>query len=88
MVTEMITLKLERKFLKEADQIVKENGYQNRTELIRTALREKVDEIKLKETMKQLAKFKGSSKRKTTEEEYEKARQQAFEEISRELDSK
>ena len=40
MTTEMITLKLERKFLKEVDAVVSQNGYQNRTEFIRNALRE------------------------------------------------
>ncbi|MBI2672184.1 ribbon-helix-helix protein, CopG family [Candidatus Woesearchaeota archaeon] len=83
MATQMITLKLEKKFLKEADQIVKENGYQNRTELIRNALREKVDEIKLKKAMREIAHLKGASKRKTTEEEYERVREEVAQEICR-----
>jgi len=39
MVTEMITVKLEKQFLHQIDDIVKKAGYQNRTEFIRGALR-------------------------------------------------
>ena len=86
MVTEMITLKLEDKFLKDIDTIVKKEGFQNRTEFIRNALREKVDDIKLKQAMMEIAHLKGASKRKPiTEEEYEKARAKAFEEVYKTL---
>ena len=46
MTTEMITVKLENNFLKEIDDVVYNNGYQNRTEFIRSALRDKVEEAK------------------------------------------
>jgi len=85
MVTEMITLKLEDKFLKDIDTIVKKEGFQNRTEFIRNALREKIDNIKLKQAMMEIAHLKGASKRKTTEEEYERARAKAFEEVYKNL---
>ena len=85
MVTDMITVKLEDIFLNDIDSIVKNEGYQNRTEFIRNALREKIEEIKLKKAMMELAHFKGSAKKKTTEENYEKIRAKAFEEISKKL---
>ena len=85
MVTEMITMKLERTFLEEIDGIVKREGYQNRTEYIRNALRQKVEESKLRDTMSSLAHLKGASKRKTTEKGYEDVRKKAFEEISKRL---
>jgi metal-responsive CopG/Arc/MetJ family transcriptional regulator len=81
MVTEMITVKLEDSFLSEIDGIVKVQGYQNRTEFIRNALREKVEEAKLKEAMIQLAHLKGASKKKTTDEDLERLRAQVFEEL-------
>lgn len=81
----MITLKLEDKFLKDIDTIVKKEGFQNRTEFIRNALREKIDNIKLKQAMMEIAHLKGASKRKTTEEEYERARAKAFEEVYKNL---
>lgn len=83
MATEMITVKLESTFLQSIDKIVQANGYQNRTEFIRMALREKVDEAKLKEAMMQIVQLKGAAKKKVSEKEYEAAREKAFEEISK-----
>lgn len=83
MATEMITLKLDDKFLKEVDNVVEKEGYQNRTEFIRNALREKVEESKLRETMRSIAHLKGAAKKKTSDEEYELNRLKAFEELSR-----
>ena len=83
MTTEMITLKLEDKFLTDIDCIVEREGYQNRTEFIRNALREKVEEVRLRDAMKEIAHLKGASKKKTSEEEYEKIREKAFEELSK-----
>jgi metal-responsive CopG/Arc/MetJ family transcriptional regulator len=83
MVTEMITLKLDGLFLKEIDGIVEASGYQNRTEFIRNALREKIEQTKLNDAMMQIAHLKGASKKKTTDEEFEKIRARAFEEIGK-----
>ena len=85
MVTEMITVKMDNVFLGEVDKVVKNEGYQNRTEFIRNALREKIEEIKLKKAMMELAHLKGSAKKKTTEKDYEKIRAKAFDEISKKL---
>jgi metal-responsive CopG/Arc/MetJ family transcriptional regulator len=75
MVTEMITLKLEDVFLKEIDSLVKNSGYQNRTEFIRNALREKIEEVKLKKAMIELASFRGKSKKHTTDADIERTRE-------------
>ncbi|MDP2749392.1 MAG: ribbon-helix-helix domain-containing protein [Nanoarchaeota archaeon] len=83
MVTEMINIKLETKFLKEIDSIVKKENYQNRTEFIRSSLRENVDKARMKQAMLELQHLKGASKRKITPEEYEIARERAFEEIAK-----
>ena len=85
MTTELITFKLEDSFLKDIDTIVEKQGYQNRTEFIRTALREKVDDVKMKETMASIAHLKGSSKKHISEEEYERVREEAFNEVANEL---
>ncbi len=83
MATNMITLKLENKFLEEVDSIVINEGYQNRTEFIRNALREKIEELKIRKAMLKLASLKGSSTKKITEENYKKARSKAFDKISK-----
>ncbi|VVB81569.1 Putative nickel-responsive regulator [uncultured archaeon] len=83
MTTEMITVKMDDEFLKDVDAVVKKEKYQNRTEFIRAALREKVDEIKLKKAMMEIAHLKGASKKKTSDEELEKIRERAFEEFDK-----
>lgn len=79
----MITLKLEQSFLNNVDEVVKDYGYQNRTEFIRNALREKINDEKMKEAMISIARLKGASKKKTTEKEYRANREQAFEELDK-----
>lgn len=85
MTTEMITLKLEDGFLDNIDTIVKKEGYQSRTEFIRSALREKVEAVKLREAMLEISHLKGASKKKTSDEELERIREKAFEEIDKRL---
>ena len=83
MVTEMITLKLERGFLKDIDNTVKKKHYQSRTEFIRDAVREKLEKLDLQWRLEQLKKLIGSSKKRTTPEEYERMREKSFEKISK-----
>lgn len=85
MVTEMITVKLEDTFLADVDVVVEKEGYQNRTEFIRNALREKIEEARLREAIMEIAHLKGAAKKKTSDKEYEKIREKAFEEISKRI---
>lgn len=83
MTTEMINIKLDDKFLDEIDNVVKKHGYHNRTEFVRYALREKVEEAKIKEAMMNIAKLKGASKKKTSDNELHDIREKAFEELTK-----
>jgi metal-responsive CopG/Arc/MetJ family transcriptional regulator len=83
MVTEMITVKLEKKFLNEIDRIIDRAGYQSRTEFIRNWLRKGMEEEKLKQVMLSLAPLKGASSKKTSDKELERMREKAFEELSK-----
>lgn len=85
MATEMITFKLEDTFLKDVDEVVKSHRFQSRTEFIRSALREKVEEAKMKEAMMQIAKLKGASSKKTSDEELEKIRDKVFDEFEKKI---
>lgn len=76
----LITLNLESGFLKTIDQQVKQAHYHNRTEFIREALREKIESQKRKEA---IMKLYGSMKGKAKRTDYEKIRQEAFEEIEK-----
>ena len=76
---ETISLKLEDNLLKEVDQTLKKNRYNTRTEFIRDAIREKLSDLEKDEILKSLAGLKGSSKRKTTDDQLHKAGEKAFE---------
>ena len=85
MTTEMITLKLDDMFLKEIDSMVEKQGYHNRTEFIRNALREKMEETKLKEAMIEIAHLKGASKRRTSDADLDKIREKVFNELEKKI---
>ena len=85
MTTEMITLKLDDMFLKEIDSIVEKQGYHNRTEFIRNALREKVEDTKIKDAIMQIAHLKGASKKKTSDADLEKIREKVFNELDKKV---
>lgn len=85
MATQMITLKMDSTLLNEIDTTVKKQGYQNRTEFIRNAVHEKLDLVKYKQALSEIAHLKGASKKKTTDEELHKIREKVFEEFDKKL---
>lgn len=83
MTTELVTFKMEDTLLQDVDETAKLAGFHNRTEFIRAALREKIEEVKLKQAMLELGKLRGKASRKTTDEERERIREKVFEEFER-----
>jgi len=83
MATELVTFKMDHEFLEDVDKTSKGAGFQNRTEFIRAALREKVEEVKLKKAMIELSKLRGKAPRKTTDAERTRIRELAFEELEK-----
>ncbi len=83
MATELVTFKLDSEFLKEVDGISKKSGFSNRTDFIRNALREQVDEIKLKSAMIRLSKLKGKSKKKITNKDIHTVREKVLQDLSK-----
>jgi Arc/MetJ-type ribon-helix-helix transcriptional regulator len=82
MVTELVTFKMDRQFLREVDRLVKELNYQNRTEFIRNALREKLEEAQKARALAQLKKTYGMGKKyHTTDKELHRIR----EEVARQM---
>ena len=76
---EAISLKLEEGIVGEIDNKLAKHRYSTRTEFIRDAIREKLSELEKDEMLKEVAKLKGASKRKTTDEVLHAAREKAFE---------
>lgn len=85
MPAELVTFKMDKNFLEEVDSVAKTSGFQSRTEFIRNALREKVDELRLKQAMMTLSKLKGKPTVKTTDEEREKIRERVFREFEKKI---
>jgi len=83
MVTELVTFKMEQKFLQEVDNTVKNSDFQNRTEFIRDALREKLEEVKLKQAMISLGKHRGKASKKTSDKERARIRDDVFKEFEK-----
>ncbi len=85
MSTQLISLKLEKEIMNEIDSKIKKHRYSTRTEFIKDSIREKLKELEKDEFFIQISKFRGIAKKKTTEKEYEKNRQLAFEKIEKRL---
>ena len=85
MTTELVTFKMEHDFLEDVDQTAKVACFQSRTEFIRAALREKIEEVKLKQAMIELGKLRGKAPKKTTDEERERIRDKVFEELDKNI---
>ena len=83
MATELVTFKADEKFLEDVDTTVKIAGFNSRTEFIREALRDKIEEVKLKQAMFELGKLRGKASKKTTDDEREKIREKVFEEFEK-----
>ncbi len=73
-----ISLKIEGNLLAEIDKTLSKHRYSTRTEFIRDAIREKLSELEKDELLRATAKFRGYSKRKTTDEQMHEARDKAF----------
>ncbi len=78
-----ISLKLENQILNEIDVKLTKHRYSTRTEFIRDAIREKLSELEKEEILKNIARLRGSSKRKTTDEQLHKAGEKAFAELEK-----
>jgi metal-responsive CopG/Arc/MetJ family transcriptional regulator len=78
----MININMREDVVKQIDAVVSDFGFANRSEFIRSTLREKIEEYRTKQAIKALEKSKGALKgRNFTDEEIELARGKAFEKI-------
>lgn len=85
---ETISLKLEDGLLTEVDHKLSKHRYSTRTEFIRDAIREKLSDLEKDEILRSLAKLRGSSKRKTSDEQLHAAREKAFEQLEKKFRAK
>ena len=85
---EAISLKLEGSILDDIDKTLKKYRYSTRTEFIRDAIREKLEDLEKEGYLRKLRKYFGASKKKTTDGEFRKLREKAGEQYFKELEAK
>ena len=78
---EPITIRFENSFLKDLEKIMKKHRYSTKAEFIREAIREKIKDLEKEEALARVRRLYGASKRKTTDDNLDRAR----EEVSKEL---
>tara|TARA_Y100000031_G_C7958288_1_gene264757 strand:- start:250 stop:516 length:267 start_codon:yes stop_codon:yes gene_type:complete len=71
---EIVSFKLHKQILKKMDKVLRPFNYNNRTEFIREAIREKLDRVDYEQAMKNLKKNFGASPIKISDEELEETR--------------
>jgi metal-responsive CopG/Arc/MetJ family transcriptional regulator len=82
---EPLTIRFEDSLLNQISKIMKKHHYATKTEFIREAIREHIKELEKEEALARVRKLYGASKRETTDEQLEKAREASFEELKKEL---
>ncbi|MBU2589493.1 MAG: ribbon-helix-helix domain-containing protein [Nanoarchaeota archaeon] len=85
---EIVTVKFKEEILKKMDTTIANHDFNSRTEFIREAVRDKLSILSTDELIKELMKFKGKAKIKTTYEENRKVKEQVSKELMKELDKR
>ncbi|MFH1132902.1 MAG: ribbon-helix-helix domain-containing protein [Nanoarchaeota archaeon] len=83
MAIELITFKLDNEIRKDLDEVLHKAGFHTRTEFIRTAIREKMQDIKMKQAMIMALKGKGTGS--ITDEDLHRVREKVFKEFDKEF---
>jgi metal-responsive CopG/Arc/MetJ family transcriptional regulator len=82
---ESVTIKIEENLSKRMSQFMNLKGYATKTEFIREAIRDKLDQAEQKQLVKKFMKFKGKSNMKTTYEQNKKTREKVALQIAKEF---
>ena len=82
---ETVSVKFEESFLRDIEEAMKEHSYMTKTECIREAVRNKLDQFEREAALRQLKKMYGASKRRTTNKERHDAGERAFEDLERNI---
>jgi len=78
---ETISLKIDDDSARLLEHMQKKHHYTTKTEFIREAIREKINQLETKEALRRLEKSYGASKRKTTNAQLHAAREKAAQEL-------
>lgn len=78
-----VSIRFEDPFLKKIEKTMKSHDYATKAEFIREAIRDKIKDLEKEKALARLEKVYGSSKRRTTDAQLRKAREEAFQEIAK-----
>ena len=84
---EAVCIKVEDELLDRVNQSMKKSGYSTKTEFIREAIREKLEDDEKAALIKEFLKFRGKG-RNTTDEERRKTREEVSKELMEELEKR
>lgn len=80
---ETVTFKLQENILKRIDDMLESLNFNNRTEFIREAVREKLNKIETEKFMTKLAQFKGAAKVQVSDERLHEIREEVANEYAK-----
>ncbi|MBI2508416.1 hypothetical protein HYV89_05705 [Candidatus Woesearchaeota archaeon] len=83
-----ISVKFEDNFLQDLEMAMKLDRYTTKTEFIRVAVREKIEDIEKKEALKRLINAYGAGKKRhkdLTDKDLHRAREEAFKEMAKDF---
>lgn len=81
---EIVSVKFQEDILRKVDDAISGHNFNSRTEFIREAVRDKLEDLSREDLIKEFMKFRGKAKKKTTYEENRKTREKAFLEMAKE----
>ncbi|MFW6449552.1 MAG: ribbon-helix-helix domain-containing protein [Nanoarchaeota archaeon] len=81
---EAISLKLDESLLQNIDKSLKRHNYSTRTEFIRTAIREKLEELNKEQLIREFMRYHGKAGKTTTYKDNKKTRERILREIAKE----
>jgi len=82
---ETISIKLDDSFLTEIEKAMKKYNYATKTEFIREAIRDKMIDLEKTGVYLELSKMKGKAKRKVSDAELHKIREDVFKELEKNI---
>jgi len=85
---ETVSVKFNEDVLKKIDQNISKHNFNSRTEFIRDAIRDKLEDLSKEDLIKEFLKFRGKAKKKTTYKENRKAKEAVSKELMEELEKR
>lgn len=85
---ETVSVKFNEDVLKKVDKSISDHNFNSRTEFIRDAVRDKLDDLSKDDLMKEFLKFRGKAKKKTTYAENRKTKEEVSKELMDELEKR